>query len=116
MTPRQRVLAALQHSEPDRVPIVIGISNSTGLKMAAYRGLKAHLGFEAKERYLYDWPELGTAMVDEPVLERLRSDVRGVLDAHPAEEAQALPGHFSRSQIKNHVLKGFHPYVQYGLS
>jgi uroporphyrinogen decarboxylase len=85
MTPRQRVLATLRHEEPDRVPIIIGVSNSTGLKMGAYRRLKEHLVFEAEERYLYDWPELGTAEVDETMLERLRGDVRGVLDAHPAE-------------------------------
>jgi uroporphyrinogen-III decarboxylase len=29
LTPRQRVLAALHHEEPDRVPIIIGTSNTT---------------------------------------------------------------------------------------
>lgn len=84
LTPRERVLAAINHEEPDRVPIVIGASNATGIKMPAYRRLKQLLGYEAEERYIYDWPELGTALVDEPVLERLRADVRGVLDRFPA--------------------------------
>jgi uroporphyrinogen decarboxylase len=54
MTPRERVLTALAHEEPDRVPIVIGPSHSTGIQMPVYRGLKALLGIEAPDRYLYD--------------------------------------------------------------
>jgi uroporphyrinogen decarboxylase len=79
------VLRTLAHQEPDRVPIVLGVSNATGVRMAAYRRLQNHLGLQAEDRYLYDWPELGTALVDEEVLQRLRTDVRGVLDAHPAD-------------------------------
>lgn len=84
MTSRERVLTALQHQEPDRVPIVIGISNATGLKMKPYRALKRLIGVEAPDEYLYDWPELGTAAVDESTLVRLHADARGVLDRLPA--------------------------------
>ncbi|MCA9971234.1 MAG: hypothetical protein KC425_13505 [Anaerolineales bacterium] len=83
MTSRERVLAALNHEAPDRVPVVIGVSNATGIKMGTYRRLKGLLGIEAPDRYLYDWPELGTAAVDEATLRRLHSDVRPVLDRHP---------------------------------
>ena len=85
MTSRERVLAALAHEQPDRVPIVIGTSNTTGMKMGAYRRLKAHLGITTPDRYIYDWPELGTAALDEETLLRLRSDARGVLDRFPAD-------------------------------
>jgi len=85
MTSRERVLAAVNHEEPDRVPIVIGASNATGMKVAPYRGLQRLLGLGGEDRYIYDWPELGTILPDEPVLERLHSDVRGVFDAFPAE-------------------------------
>ncbi len=84
LTPRDRVLTALEHREPDRVPIVIGVSNATGIKARAYRGLAALLGEEPGDRYLYDWPELGTALPTEAILERLGTDVRPVLDAYPA--------------------------------
>lgn len=85
MTSRDRVLAAINHEEPDRVPIVIGASNATGMKIAPYHGLKQLLGLDAEDRYIYDWPELGTVLPDEAVLERLHSDVRGVFDAFPTE-------------------------------
>jgi uroporphyrinogen decarboxylase len=83
MTPRERVLAAVSHEEPDRVPIVLGAGNATGIKMKPYRELKQLLGIDAADEYLYRWPELGTAAVDEETLVRLGSDVRGVLDLEP---------------------------------
>ncbi len=85
MTSRDRVLTTLNHEEPDRVPIIIGVSNATGIKMEVFRKYKDLLGIRAEESYLYDWPELGTAAPDEEAMLRLRSDVRGVLDAHPAK-------------------------------
>jgi uroporphyrinogen decarboxylase len=88
MTSRERVRTTLAHEEPDRVPIVIGASNATGMKIEPYRALKAQLGVDAPDRYLYDWPELGTALLDEAVLERLHSDVRGVHDRFPEATAR----------------------------
>ena len=84
LTPRQRVRMALDHEQPDRVPIILGTSNTTTLKSRPYRRLKALLGIHAPDSYLYDWPELGSAAPVEPVLERLHSDARGVLDRFPA--------------------------------
>jgi uroporphyrinogen decarboxylase len=85
LTSRERVLTAIAHEEPDRVPIVIGVSNATGMKMRTYRELKRLIGVTAPNEYLYDWPELGTAALDEATLRRLHADVRGVLDREPAE-------------------------------
>jgi uroporphyrinogen decarboxylase len=83
LTPRERVLTALNHEEPDRVPILLGTSNATTLQMEPYRRLKARLGIQAEDRYLYDWLELGSARLDEETLARLGSDGRGVWDRFP---------------------------------
>ena len=88
LTPRERVRTALDHAEPDRVPIVVGASNATGMKMRPYRGLASLLGLPAEERFIYDWPELGTANPSEAILERLGTDVRPVFDAIPAATRQ----------------------------
>jgi uroporphyrinogen decarboxylase len=85
MTARERVLCALNHEEPDRVPIVIGVSNATGIKMKTYQGIKEICGIDAPDNYIYEWPELGTAEIDEVTMRRLHSDVRGVRDVHPLE-------------------------------
>jgi len=88
MTPRERVLATINHEQPDRVPLVIGVSNATGIKMAPYQGIKKLAGIQAPDRFMYEWPELGTAQIDEQTMLRLHSDVRGVLDLEPAKTRQ----------------------------
>jgi uroporphyrinogen decarboxylase len=96
MTSRERVNAVLHHEIPDRVPIIIGVSNATGIKIRPYRGLLNLMNLEVEEKYIYDWPELGTALPDERVMQRLHSDVRGVLDRFPEEvykRNQARPPH-----------------------
>ncbi|MEI6876456.1 MAG: hypothetical protein WCL50_15155, partial [Spirochaetota bacterium] len=85
ITPRERVLMAVAHEETDRVPIILGTSNTTSIKMRAYRRLCAYLGHEGPERWLYDWPELGTAIPDEWMMRKLGSDARGLWDAFPAQ-------------------------------
>jgi uroporphyrinogen decarboxylase len=80
----ERVQAVLNHEVPDRVPIILGASNATGISTPTYRKLKQLLNVQAEEKYLYDWPELGAAALDESVLARLHSDVRGVHDREPA--------------------------------
>lgn len=88
MTSRERVQAVLNFETPDRVPIIMGVSNATGIKIRPYRGLLKLLNLNVEEKYIYDWPELGTALPDERVMQRLHSDVRGVLDRFPLEVYQ----------------------------
>ena len=83
MTSRERVLTAINHEQPDRMPLVIGVNNATGIKMKPYKGIKNIAGIQAPDNYIYDWPELGTADIDEETMFRLHSDVRGVLDLEP---------------------------------
>ncbi len=83
MTSRERVLTAIHYEQPDRVPLIIGVSNATGIKMKPYRAIKKIIGVQAPDNYIYDWPELGTAEIDEDTMRRLRSDARGVLDLEP---------------------------------
>lgn len=111
MTPRERVLAALAHEEPDRVPIVLGPSNATGIKMVTYRKLKRLIGVEAPDEYIYEWPELGTAKLDEATYRRLHADVRGVLDHFPAHVRERNAARAPRSPMiddwgSGHVYQG----------
>ena len=88
MTSRERVLTAINHEQPDRVLLVIGVSNATGIKIKPYQAIKNIIGVQAPDNYIYDWPELGTAEIDEATMQRLHSDVRGVLDLEPEETRQ----------------------------
>ncbi len=54
MTRRERVLAAIGHREPDKVPIDLGAMRSTGISAVAYHRLKNYLGVAAGGTYVYD--------------------------------------------------------------
>ncbi|MBM3311488.1 MAG: hypothetical protein FJY80_08275 [Candidatus Aminicenantes bacterium] len=81
MTSRERVVAALNHREPDRVPIDLG-GFQTGIHRQAYRDLVAHLGCE-EEVVILD-PVQQIVKPSERVLERFRVDTRYV-SAHAPE-------------------------------
>ena len=70
MTPRQRVLDALNHVEPDRVPIDLSGHRSSGISAIAYPKLKKALGIDSGDTYVYDMVQQ-LAIVEPPVLDAL---------------------------------------------
>jgi len=54
MTPRERILAALDHREPDRVPIDLGATASSGISAIAHARLVRHLGLAGVPTRVYD--------------------------------------------------------------
>jgi len=50
MNSRQRVMKALNHEEPDMVPVDMGSTENTTLTRIAYINLRRHLGMP-EERY-----------------------------------------------------------------
>ena len=54
MNSRQCVLAAINHQEPDRIPIDLGATPSSGISAIAYTNLKKHLGMAAGHTRIYD--------------------------------------------------------------
>jgi uroporphyrinogen decarboxylase len=77
MTSRERVLCALNHEEPDRVPIFFGTSGVTTLNTAAYDRLKHYLGLHSETRTF--WRALQYAELDEEVMLRFHSDGRPLI-------------------------------------
>jgi uroporphyrinogen decarboxylase len=73
MTSRQRVLAAINHQVPDRVPIDLG-GNQTGIHKFAYQDLIRHLGIEDELTIMDAVQQL--ARPCEAVLERFHVDTR----------------------------------------
>ncbi len=73
MTPRERVLRAVNHQLPDRVPIDLGGTKASGIAVAAYEKLKRKLGISAPTRVLD--PRFMIAVVEDEVLRRLHVDV-----------------------------------------
>jgi uroporphyrinogen decarboxylase len=83
MNSRERLLTALSHREPDRIPFDLGSTQVTGLHVVAYDNLRRALGLPSVEVQLCDYIQ-GLALPDDDVIERLGVDVRGLfpLNSH----------------------------------
>jgi uroporphyrinogen decarboxylase len=73
MTSRQRVLAAIEHIPPDRVPVDFGSHRSSGIMAIAYRKLRQHLGLPERLLRVYDMIQQ-LAIIDEDVQTRFGVD------------------------------------------
>lgn len=73
MTPRERVLAALDHRQPDKVPIDFGGHRSSGIAAMAYAKLRKALRLPSRPIRVYD-PLQQLAIIDDDVLERFQVD------------------------------------------
>ena len=75
MTHRERVMKALNHQEPDRVPIDLGGTTASTFAFESYERLKKHLEMDAETLFI-EKSLLGKIMVEEEILERFDVDTR----------------------------------------
>ncbi len=54
MKSRERILCAINHREPDRIPLDLGATPSSGISALAYRDLSKHLGLSHLKNRVYD--------------------------------------------------------------
>ncbi len=80
ITSRERVLTALDHEEPDRVPVDLG-GTQTGIMVEPYDRLKELLGIRTGSEVGNIF--LGLARVEEEVLQRFQVDISHVLPHLP---------------------------------
>ncbi len=73
MTSRERVMRAVGHREPDRVPIDLGGHRSSGVMAIAYKRLKDYLGITEGDTYVYDVVQQ-LAIVEPMILDRFGVD------------------------------------------
>lgn len=102
MTPRERVAAALNHREPDRVPVSLG-GSANHIAEAAFIRLRDHLGAQDIPRRtlvgFYTTPDYN------PLLDKLGTDIRYIHMRPPA------------SYHAHSLLEPFEPFVdEWGLT
>jgi uroporphyrinogen decarboxylase len=87
MNSRERVKLALNHQEPDRIPIDLGATIVTSITKSAYIDLKQHLGMPLEKIKMLDYVQQ-LPYLDEVLLERFCVDFR--LVQLPAATASGL--------------------------
>ena len=74
---RDRVIAALNHHEPDRVPVDLGGTLVTGIHAAALNGLRRALGLEPRTVKVHE-PMMMLGLVEDDVRSAVGGDVVGL--------------------------------------
>lgn len=75
MLPRERVELALNHQEPDRIPIDLGGTLVSSITRKAYVDLRKYIGLPEEEIRMLDYVQQ-LPYLDENLMQRFRSDFR----------------------------------------
>ena len=91
MNSRERLLVALNHREPDRVPIDLGGTPTSTISALAHENLKSHLGIQSPTRMMSSI--FLTAYPDKEIVRKFGVDVKMVAPNTPAGfEFRPTPG------------------------
>jgi uroporphyrinogen decarboxylase len=106
MNSRERVLAALAHKEPDRVPFDLGGTVVTGIQATVYQKLRKHIALPEKPAQIVDILQQ-IACVDDDMLDFLGVDVKNVSPRSSAgyqiEISDSADGQYSTLYDEYHI-------------
>lgn len=108
---RERLRAAVEHQEPDRIPLDIGGTYATGINTQAYQKLKAYLGLHSPSRVASQRSDI--AWVEDRVRARLGIDTYPLLPGVPDGAVVQLSSDSYRDEwgVTRSRTQGGHYYV-----
>jgi uroporphyrinogen decarboxylase len=106
MKPRERVRAALNHQEPDRVPVDLGATSVTGITLKAYGNLSESLKIVTTGPIVLS-RAFQLAEVDEEVLRFFDADFRPIF--YQSHRASTTSSHHSDTFVDEWGIKRFCP-------
>lgn len=101
MTSKQRIIAALKHQQPDRIPVDFGGTAVTGIHARIVAGLRDHYGL-AKQPVKVHEPYQMLGCIEEDLKQALGIDVEGV---YPEETMFGFPNERWKSWQLNDGLE-----------
>lgn len=78
MTSRERVLTAIAHREPDRIPIDFGATSVTGMHVSTVAALRDYYGLERRPVKVHESLQM-LGLIEEDLQQTLGIDVQGML-------------------------------------
>ncbi|MBC8235503.1 hypothetical protein H8E77_38640 [bacterium] len=90
MTHRERVIAALSHKEPDRIPIDLASTRDSSIVVEGYERLKEYFGIVEENRLTSRMMQV--VDVNEQILKKLDIDIRAVNPGSPDKQADVEIG------------------------
>jgi uroporphyrinogen decarboxylase len=110
MTSRERVLASITHKEPDRPPVDLGASTSSGIAGIAYGRLRKHLGLKDAPTRVFDVVQQ-LAVVDDDLLDLFGVDVLDIGRLFDTEDSDWHDVVLSDGSTAQYPVK-FNPVMQ----
>jgi uroporphyrinogen decarboxylase len=89
MTSRERVLAAITHNTPDKVPVDLGATPSSGISAISYAKLLSHLNIDGKV-WIYDVVQQ-LAQPEERIIDLFGVDILDIGRAYNTQTADWYP-------------------------
>ena len=89
MNGKERILCAINHEIPDRIPIALGYTNCTTISLRAYRNLVKKLGITGASENLM-MKNFQIVAVDDKVLERVDIDTRSIYGLPPVRNTDVF--------------------------
>ena len=86
---RERVIKALSHQEPDRIPIDLSSTVCSSLHVVGYQKLKAHFGIKEEDTIIHKFMQI--PMIHESILQALDVDLRFVSAGAPEGYKTDIP-------------------------
>jgi uroporphyrinogen decarboxylase len=108
MTSRERILASIAHREPDKVPVDLGATPSSGISAIAYSNLLKHLGQDLPV-LVYDTVQQ-LAQPDDIILDLFGVDVIDIGRAFDTQPSDWYPVRLANN-AEAFYPKGFHPVL-----
>ncbi len=103
MNSRERILTAIQHKQPDRIPVDLGAHGSSGISFVAYHNLINHLGMQHLPNRVSDVVQ----QLTQPPMELLEHFGVDVLDV--GRHFNNTPGYWHKVEL----LEGIPTYYPY---
>ncbi|HOP12182.1 MAG TPA: uroporphyrinogen decarboxylase family protein [Oscillospiraceae bacterium] len=94
MTSRERILTSVEHREPDRVPLDLGSTPSSGISAIAYNNLKKYLNIETGHTRIYDVVQQ-LAQPEDNLIDKFGVDVLDIGRAFNTEDGDWYDMHLS---------------------
>lgn len=102
MTSRERVLASINHKQPDCIPIDLGSTPSSGISAIAYNNIKKYLGIKTGSTRIYDVVQQ-IAIPEDNIINRFSIDVLDLGRTFCEDETEWYPIELSDKS------KGYYP-------
>ncbi len=101
---------SINHKQPDKVPVDLGSTPSSGISAIAYNNLKKHLGIEGGQTRIYDVVQQ-VVTPEQEILDMFQVDVLDVGREYNKEDSDWYPVELADGST-GHYPNWFHPVKQ----